>query len=351
MVLYHVEYKVDDDTGISGYQVRSNQKQLPPYFLPTFDRGVAHDIVDHLTHNPQLHPIVDELVAIGVAWFREQGVDNLRHDVEGLLYSFYEEEVSEIGSSKDEDYVTKEIFKIHYTQPIDEELEAEVQHILDTYSYSTPGEWLNKYRKHLERHVLKALTKGYRMGEKLYRYQDNAVHIHRSIEGYVKKYGGQYPNGDSAMFRFFVDRKHGNVRCQHKLPYERFYWGDMIDFDKYKNTQTYPNKGDFLTPLVSKLNETPLTRTEYDAKLLEVHKQADMAYQAALSKYRAEDAKLAEQFWLDMREYHAYDDLEPHQIQAIESMAWDRGHYAGYSEVHAVLPEIVDFANTLLGRL
>lgn len=121
-----------------------------------------------------------------------------------------------------------------------------------------------------------------------------------------------------------------------------------IDWNKYKNTQTYPNKGDFLKPLLAKVDEMPLTRAEYVAKVAQAQKEAEQAYQASILDYRAEEGQNLESFWKDMEDYHGFGHLTDKQKGYIRQLAWERGHSGGLQEVHNALYDVVEFTFNIL---
>lgn len=239
MLTFHAKYGTDKNGDMTGYMVSSPDKEMPHYFAPIASgSAVAHDICDHITYNPGNHPVIDELVAIGAVFYRTGDPILLATDVEYLLGDFYEQDIDVGIEDKKEQleherHTTHNMFHIKYTQPIEEDIEDEIIPILDNYAnkgYYHP--WLCKYRKHIQRHLLKALTKGYRMAEKVYGSHHHASSIYYEIKNYVDKHLPKKQSyftmreidENSTQFRFLVRRGHGIVTCQHKEPYEQRYW-------------------------------------------------------------------------------------------------------------------------------
>jgi hypothetical protein len=86
----------------------------------------------------------------------------------------------------------------------------------------------------------------------------------------------------------------------------------------------------------------------YDAPSPCVTLPVEKFKEAMKSHRKAQDALIAE-FWADCRKEIGYDSwLNPAACVAVEREAWERGHYAGFSEVFNCLTDVVDFASRLL---
>ena len=56
-----------DASGEWGYKVSSNDRLIPSYFEPVRHTGmVSHDVLAHISYNPDIDCILDELIALGV---------------------------------------------------------------------------------------------------------------------------------------------------------------------------------------------------------------------------------------------------------------------------------------------
>lgn len=115
--------------------------------------------------------------------------------------------------------------------------------------------------------------------------------------------------------------------------------------DYYKNKLPYPEyrpKPDILRKKVDALN---LSEAAFAAI-----QQAKADYQAACAgdepmkaAYKAEDARLQQEFFDDLHEYHGVDPEHPF-IRLIWSKAWEHGHSSGYpTNVAYWFEDLMDF--------
>lgn len=65
-------------------------------------------------------------------------------------------------------------------------------------------------------------------------------------------------------------------------------------------------------------------------------------YQAYIKEYYAEEARLLDLFWEDFAEEQGISTQHP-KFKVLRQVAWDKGHYAGLSEVYSFACDLVPF--------
>ncbi len=124
-----------------------------------------------------------------------------------------------------------------------------------------------------------------------------------------------------------------------------------MDFDKYKNTLPYPTEAQFRTTywykagklVAERRGEEPTIshvsgiRPDECTKEVVVDKEALRAARAA---YNAETARLTELFKQDLFEDLGIENNP--KRDKLYSIAWDKGHSAGFSEVYSEAEDLVD---------
>lgn len=125
----------------------------------------------------------------------------------------------------------------------------------------------------------------------------------------------------------------------------------MKPFDYYsKNKIPYPLKLDYVTLYVydkgecihsaspRSVSRSNLQLTYPDAVIQEVFDNE--VYKAQLKLYNAEESRLYEEFQQDLFEDYGVSD-NPKRFKCF-TLAWERGHSSGYSEVHGVFGDLVE---------
>ncbi len=123
----------------------------------------------------------------------------------------------------------------------------------------------------------------------------------------------------------------------------------MLDFTKYKNQLDFPTK----------------PSRKHAPKMLDFEKKADWGaatdaweeahakdmrdYRKGVQAYSQESAHLTEVFWKDLGRDLGWNTSSEKALQALQSYAWDKGHYAGFSEVYAVATGLSDIADVISG--
>lgn len=218
---YFVKHREDYDLE-NAYLVTCPKKRLPNYFQPSRPVGIAHDITDHLVHNSKLHPLVDEMVAIGVYYGRCSSAIGIENDLlflmeENILIDVKEGESKvKLLGQRDEDFeaflqANLSILKgVKVREDINQLFEKNI----------SQSRSLNKYVKiwkdeEFSLLVMKSLSKGMVYFEREYQASPfNAQLIYTTIYRYmdnaIKKLGAEID------FKFLVHRKEGHVDCFHK---------------------------------------------------------------------------------------------------------------------------------------
>lgn len=121
-----------------------------------------------------------------------------------------------------------------------------------------------------------------------------------------------------------------------------------MDFDKYKNTLPYPSESQFRTTYwyrggrcvcTQKPGESLAPGFDTSSCVKETAVDKD-ALRAARAAYGAETSRLLELFKRDM-----FEDLgiaDNPKRDKLFSIAWDKGHSAGLSEVYNEAQDLVD---------
>lgn len=234
MVKYIFEYTDNDDSGIDGYVGKKNSRPLPSYFQPTNNgAGIAHDVVDHLISYSVLHPIMDEYIAIGAAYYRSDNEIILKNDIESLTSAFVEN-ITDI-------YTEEKPSSVLYTPPVIKIKDHEQYNYLTTLVEVFVSRYYDKehfivgeerlYFPYIET-VAKLLDYGYWLAHQKYKEPTNAAAIYSKIQEftikhrpkeepyYIKSSSDRYPT-----FKFHVYRDTGDVVCLMKEPYELYYYG------------------------------------------------------------------------------------------------------------------------------
>lgn len=122
-----------------------------------------------------------------------------------------------------------------------------------------------------------------------------------------------------------------------------------MDYEKYKNKLEYPSspKKPYLVRLSNYPSSTEVkeytVKTEEYSQALKVYETAMVEFRKLRNAYGEESARLDEEFKKDALE-EAGITGNPKADKAY-SLAWDRGHSCGYSEV---FNELLDLAELLL---
>jgi phosphomannomutase len=125
----------------------------------------------------------------------------------------------------------------------------------------------------------------------------------------------------------------------------------MKPFDYYSKPQTlYPNKKDYITSYVYdkgvvlwsgptwEKNKAELKEEYPNALIQEVLDEE--GYKAHQKQYGEETHKLQDEFRKDL--FEEFGVMENPKRNKAFYYAWDKGHSAGYSQVHSVFSEIVE---------
>jgi len=119
---------------------------------------------------------------------------------------------------------------------------------------------------------------------------------------------------------------------------------DKVNNGDYDTKMPYPVKPTMpavLNMVASKMTSAQIesvmpTKADYDAAMT--------AYREAVTAYRADGARLQEQFWADL--FDEYGMPLDHPLAShMRGVAYARGHSSGYGEVASEFSEMVDFLN------
>lgn len=126
----------------------------------------------------------------------------------------------------------------------------------------------------------------------------------------------------------------------------------MKDWDEYKVKLPYPDRKlrkDKQSELVAAIDNAKMTTGERAAAMAGVPREVSTWWETQMAPYQAEEQRLTALFWEDCREDLGYTEfLNETGVAALEKEAYDRGHSAGFSEVHCVLSDLTDLARTLV---
>lgn len=112
----------------------------------------------------------------------------------------------------------------------------------------------------------------------------------------------------------------------NKLPYQD------NDYDKY------------IAEEIAKLDDIPLTVKERQEKIQELKNQLSERESEVRKAYREESDRIYNEFCKDCEKFWEFAVMPEAVKQQIHYEAWDRGHYAGYSEVLVYYEDLVEFA-------
>lgn len=213
MVTYKVEYK-------KGFIYESYGKRRPKYFYPAEDDfTLAHDITDHLTHNPALDPIVDELVAIGATWFRQPNTATAYLTLLPMFQSTLDR-VLVHESMEDVQKALTRIFKISYTMGAIPEVENLCSYAWGISENNKPHfkKWISPHKEVTFPVIVKALSKGFRLAEKYYLDSLNSERIYNSILNYAHNIKMKpVSERENISLKFEVSRRKGKVEAFLRL--------------------------------------------------------------------------------------------------------------------------------------
>jgi hypothetical protein len=107
-----------------------------------------------------------------------------------------------------------------------------------------------------------------------------------------------------------------------------------MDTEKYKVKTAYPERP--VKPAVLKKQVSDLTQAEISnlAVVMACWEDAQKQYVEKVAAYRQEENRLLNCFWNDLYVEAGVNRSDPF-VQRMATIAWDRGHSAGFSEVAA----------------
>ena len=126
----------------------------------------------------------------------------------------------------------------------------------------------------------------------------------------------------------------------------------MKDFAYYSTPKTkyfgYEEEVAYKQSLLDEINDTPMTAKKREKALADV-KQRVREHVAEQNKpYNEEQKKLTQEFWEDARDELGYTAfLSVKAQQALEYLAYERGHSSGYAEVYCQLQDFAEFAKAI----
>lgn len=227
----------DNEFGENGYRVVSRDRQFPNYFNVVCDgSSIAHDITDHITHNPNIDPEIDEMVALGVAYYRTADERILTGDIVNVWSDWHERCDYEYQEYED---ALADLVPIKYTSKNVEQIEEDVSYQFGKleleYKGHSFGRFLQANKDFLIGQTSKAMSRGYRLAQRVYRNPDNCQAVYDIIKGFIDSntqkqssyYGGRkytVVTPDSYEFKFVVTPSRGYVECFKKEQYERFWY-------------------------------------------------------------------------------------------------------------------------------
>lgn len=125
----------------------------------------------------------------------------------------------------------------------------------------------------------------------------------------------------------------------------------MLDFKKYKIEMPWKTIKDFTTynlyfegrVVAHNISAEGLVDMKgfYPKAVREPIVDKD-GYQAYTKEYYAEEARLIDLFWEDFAEEQGISTQHP-KFKVLRQVAWDKGHYAGLSEVYSFACDLVPF--------
>lgn len=120
----------------------------------------------------------------------------------------------------------------------------------------------------------------------------------------------------------------------------------IMDLDKYKNKQPYPDRSKILEELKEKIGTkdftVPATGLFDKDGFIKLH--VNPAYAAMIAKYNRGAREAEAEFQQDAEEEFGMEGLPEKCRALIHAAAWERGHSYGLSDVVIHYPQLVEIA-------
>lgn len=207
-----------------GYNVTSLTKKIPSYFTPGLGSIIAHDITDHILHDPNIHPLMDELTAIGSELFRKEaseGSPSRSHSSVAEIQSLIECFNQMLKPSDSLERIEETIHQVtdfKYTGKI-------YPYIKDMMSEAVEGYELRPYQALYAEKLIKAgsaaLSKGYKAASKYYRIPFAAEDVHEKVKGSLGDL--DYKFKGAVLVRYTLNRHAGSLTCEYRPPHVSKY--------------------------------------------------------------------------------------------------------------------------------
>jgi hypothetical protein len=97
--------------------------------------------------------------------------------------------------------------------------------------------------------------------------------------------------------------------------------------------------------LLDQLNNTPLTKADYDLALEKIKERVKDLKTQHLLQDRIETGRLLGEFWIDCEEEFGFSDFPDEVKEFIHGKAYEEGHAYGFSEIANKYDDLVEFAN------